>query len=407
MATVVVVGTLDTKGDEIAYLADRLRLGGVDVLIVDCSVLGESGAVADIDNEQVAIAAGTTLAALREAGDRGAAVDAMGLGAGEVLRRLHEEGRLDGVIGIGGGGNTTLASIAMAVLPVGVPKLIVSTLVAGDCRPFVRGNDVTLMYSVVDIAGLNTISRQIIANAAAAIAGMAGAAPVESEHPDRPLIGATQFGVTTGAVDTARKRLEEQGFEVLVFHAVGAGGESLEALIRAGYLAGVLDITTTELADDLVGGVMSAGPDRLKAAAESGVPQVVSVGALDMVNLGPLELIPEAFKSRRLVQHNVTMTLMRTTPEECAELGRRIAERLNEASAPVTVFLPLGGVSAVATPGGPFHDADADAALFDAIRSNLRAPVSLQEIDVDINDPQFALAMADTLVSSINAIANA
>jgi uncharacterized protein (UPF0261 family) len=394
--TVVLVGTLDTKGREYAYLADRVREAGCDVLLVDCGILGEPLVEPDVGREEVARAAGADLGALAAAGDRGDAVVAMARGAGEVVKRLHAEGRLDGVAGLGGSGGSTIATSAMRELPVGVPKLMVSTLASGDTRPYVGAVDVTMMYSVVDIAGINQISERILANAAGAIAGMAKATVPASEHA-RPLVGATMFGVTTPCVTRARERLEELGYEVLVFHATGTGGQSLEALVRHGFIAAVLDITTTELADDLVGGVLSAGPDRLEAAGERGIPQVVSLGALDMVNFGPAETVPAEFRGRNLYLHNPTVTLMRTTPEECAELGRRIARKLNGAKGPTALFVPLRGVSMVAVEGQPFHDAAADEALFAALRAELDPAVEAHWLDLDINDERFALAMADRL----------
>jgi uncharacterized protein (UPF0261 family) len=395
VATVVLLGTLDTKGKEYDYLRDRLREQGVDVVLVDAGVF-EPQIQPDVPREEVAAAAGADVAALGQAGDRGAAVDAMGRGAGEIVRRLHEEGRLDGVLCVGGSGNSSIAAQAVRVLPVGVPKLIVSTLASGDTRPYVGATDVTMTYSVVDISGLNRISERILANAAGAIAGMAKVAVPESDG-GRPLIGATMFGVTTPAVTRARERLEELGYEVLVFHATGTGGQSMEALARGGFLAGVLDLTTTELADDLVGGVLSAGPDRLEAAGELGLPQVVSLGALDMVNFGPRETVPEQFEGRNLYVHNPTVTLMRTTPEECAELGRRIARKLSAATGPTALFVPLKGVSMIATEGGPFHDREADEALFAALREDLGDHVEVHELDLDVNDPEFADAMANRL----------
>jgi uncharacterized protein (UPF0261 family) len=400
MATVVLLGTLDTKGHEYAYLRERLHEQGVDVLVVDAGVF-EPLAEADVSRQEVAAAAGADVAALAESGDRGAAVDAMGRGAAEVVRRLHEEGRLDGILSVGGSGNSSIAAQAMRALPVGVPKLLVSTLASGDTRPYVGATDVTMTYSVVDISGLNRISERILANAAGAIAGMSQVR-VE-EDGGRPLIGATMFGVTTPAVTRARERLEELGYEVLVFHATGTGGLSMEALARGGFLAGVLDLTTTELADDLVGGVLSAGPDRLEAAGQLGLPQVVSLGALDMVNFGPREAVPPQFEGRNLYVHNPTVTLMRTTSEECAELGRRIARKLSAATGPTALFVPLQGVSMIATEGGPFHDPAADEALFAALREGLGGNVELHELDLDVNDPAFADAMANRLHELISA----
>jgi uncharacterized protein (UPF0261 family) len=397
MATVVLLGTLDTKGLEYDYLRARLREQGVDVVLVDAGVF-EPLAQADVGQQEVAAAAGTDVAALREAGDRGAAVDAMGRGAAEVVRRLHAEGRLAGILTVGGSGNSSIGAQAMRGLPVGVPKLIVSTLASGDTRPYVGATDISMTYSIVDISGLNRISERILANAAGAIAGMAKALVAESgEGHGKALVGATMFGVTTPCVTRARERLEELGYEVLVFHATGTGGQSMEALARGGFLAGVLDITTTELADDLVGGVLSAGPDRLEAAGELGLPQVVSLGALDMVNFGPRETVPSQFDGRNLYVHNPTVTLMRTTPEECAELGRRIARKLSAATGPTALFIPLKGVSMIATEGGPFHDQAADEALFTALREGLGANVEVHELDTDVNDRSFAEAMANRL----------
>jgi uncharacterized protein (UPF0261 family) len=395
--TVVLVGTLDTKGHEYAYLADRAREAGVDVLLVDAGVLGEPQVPPDVSREEVARAAGADHAALVAEADRGRAVEVMGRGAGAVFGRLHEEGRLQGAAAVGGSGNSSIAAAAMRDLPVGVPKLIVSTVASGDTRPYVGAKDVTMMYSVVDIAGINQISAQILTNAAGAIAGMAKATPPAATEA-RPLVGATMFGVTTPAVTRARERLEELGYEVLVFHATGTGGQSMEALAAGGFLAGVLDLTTTELADELVGGVLSAGPDRLEAAGAAGVPQVVSLGALDMVNFGPEDTVPERFADRNLYVHNPTITLMRTTPEENAELGRRIAAKLNAAAAPTVLFVPLGGVSAIAVEGQPFHDAAADDALVGALREHVdRERVEVHELELDVNDPGFATAMADRL----------
>jgi uncharacterized protein (UPF0261 family) len=403
MPTVVLVGTLDTKGIEYGFLADRVREAGADVLLVDAGVLGEPQIEADVAREEVAAAAGADHAALVAAGDRGAAVDAMGRGAAAVLSRLHAEGRLDGVAAVGGSGNSSIAAQAMRDLPVGVPKLIVSTVASGDTRPYVGAVDVTMMYSVVDIAGINQISAQILTNAAGAIAGMARAR-VPELGSERPLIGATMFGVTTPCVTRARERLEELGYEVLVFHATGTGGQSFEALATGGYLVGALDATTTELADDLVGGVLSAGPDRLEAVGRTEIPQVVSLGALDMVNFGPRDTVPERFEGRNLYVHNPTITLMRTTPEEMAELGRRIARKLNGAAGPTVLFVPLRGVSAIDVEGQPFHDAEADAALFDALREGIDASrVEVHEVDADVNDPAFATALADRLHELIEA----
>ena len=397
MATVVLIGTLDTKGREYEFLRERLREHEVETILVDAGIMGEPKAGPDVTREEVARAGGTEAAELARAGDRGAAVAAMARGAGEVVKRLHAEGRLDGVLGLGGSGGSSLVTSAMRGLPVGVPKLMVSTVASGDTRPYVGESDVTMMYSVVDIAGINQISARILSNAAAAIAGMAEAEIPEAGE-EKPLVGATMFGVTTPAVDAARERLEELGYEVLVFHATGAGGRSMEALMRDGFITASLDITTTELADELVGGVLSAGPDRLEAAGTLGIPQVVSLGALDMVNFGPEDTIPKKFEGRNFYVHNPTVTLMRTTPEENAELGRRIARKLNAARRPVTLFVPLGGVSLIDAEGQPFYDPEADGALFDALRENLdEGVVEVREMEEGVNDPAFARAMAERL----------
>jgi uncharacterized protein (UPF0261 family) len=401
-ATVLLIGTLDTKGEEYAYLRERLELAGVDVLVADAGTAGPPhGCEPDIAREQVAGEAGLDLDALT---DRGAAVGAMSEAAAALASRLHGEGRIAGVLAAGGSGNTAIATRAMQALPVGVPKLMVSTVAAGDTRDYVGGSDVTLMASVTDVAGLNSISRQILANAAAAIAGMVLAPPVD-EQESRPLVGATMFGVTTPCVTRARELLEARGYEVLVFHATGTGGRAMEALVAGGFLAGVLDATTTELCDDLVGGVLSAGPDRLEAAGRAGLPQVVSLGALDMVNFGARATVPPKFEERNLYVHNPSITLMRTTPEECAELGRRIARKLSAATGPVALFVPLRGVSMIDAEGQPFHDPDADAALFGALREGLGENVELVELEHNINDEAFADAIADKLDSYLKAAA--
>jgi uncharacterized protein (UPF0261 family) len=390
VATVVLLGTLDTKGTEYAFLRDRLREHGVDVLLVDAGV-HEPTIEPDIGREELA----ADVAQLAAAGDRGAAVTAMAEGAERVVAQLHADGRLDGILALGGSGGSSIATRAMRALPVGVPKLMVSTVASGDTRPYVGAVDVTMMYSVVDIAGVNRVSARSMANAAGAIAGMANARV--PELAEKPLIGASMFGVTTPCVTRARERLEEHGYEVLVFHATGAGGQSMEALARGGFLAGVLDATTTELADELVGGVLSAGPDRLEAAGASGVPQVVSLGALDMVNFGPRETVPAQFEDRNLYVHNPTVTLMRTTPDECAELGRQIGRKLSAAKGATVLFIPLKGVSMIAVEGQPFYDSAADDALIAGLHETLGPSVEVHELDTDINDPAFADAMADRI----------
>ncbi|MDP9284134.1 MAG: Tm-1-like ATP-binding domain-containing protein [Actinomycetota bacterium] len=403
MSTVVLLGTLDTKGGEYAFLRERLLSLGVEVTVVDAGVHEPVGLEPDVGREEVARAAGADANSLAAAGDRGAAVTAMGAGSEQVVRALHAAGRLDGILALGGSGGSSIAARAMRALPVGVPKLLVSTVASGDTRPYVGAVDVTMMYSVVDISGVNRISGRIMANAAGAIAGMVGATAPPLDG--RPLVAATMFGVTTPCVTRARERLEELGYEVLVFHATGAGGQSMEALAKDGFLAGVLDVTTTELADELVGGVLSAGPERLEAAGAVGIPQVVSLGALDMVNFGPRDSVPPQFAGRNLYVHNPTVTLMRTTPAECTELGRTIGRKLSAASGPTVVFVPLGGVSMIDVPGQPFHDPEADEALVAGLKETLDERIELHERPEDVNDPAFATAMADRLHELIQAAA--
>ena len=316
--------------------------------------------------------------------------------AAALARRLHAEGRIDGVLAAGGSGNTAIATQAMQALPVGVPKLMVSTMAAGDTREYIGSRDVTMMASVTDVAGVNTISARVLANAAAAMAGMVEAPPVEVAE-ERPLVGTTMFGVTTPCVTVAREELERRGYQPVVFHATGVGGLSMEGLMESGFLRGVLDATTTELCDDLVGGVLSAGPDRLEMAGRLGLPQVVSVGALDMVNFGARDTVPERFEDRNLYVHNPVVTLMRTTPDECAELGRRIAAKLSAATGPTALFIPKRGVSMIDAEGEPFWDPEADEALFDALRSGLDGGVEVHELDLHVNDPEFATAMVEKL----------
>jgi len=400
MAIVVLLGTLDTKGADYEYLRKRVQEAGCEVILIDAGIKGASSTKPDITNETVAKAAGADVAQLAAAGDRGVAVETMAHGATAVVLDLFAQGRLHGILGLGGSGGSALATMAMRALPVGVPKLMVSTVAAGDTRPYVGAVDVTMMYSVVDIAGINRISERILSNAAAAIAGMARAyTNFQPSSDTKPLIGATMFGVTTPCVTEARQYLEEHGYEVLVFHATGTGGQSMEALARGGFLSGVLDITTTELADELGGGVFSAGPDRLEAAGNVGLPQIVSLGALDMVNFGPLDTVPEKYRNRNLYKHNSTVTLMRTTPEECAELGRIIARKLSQAKGLTALFIPKRGVSMIDTQGGPFYDPEADQALIDNLKAGLQGKdnVEIHELDMDLNDPRFARAMADRL----------
>ena len=395
--TVAVLGTLDSKGVEFAFLRDRIRAAGVATLVIDAGILGPPAFAPDITAGEVALAGGVSLAALVAEKDRGHAVAVMSAGAAAVVSRLHDDGRIDGIVSMGGGGGTVIGAAAMRALPVGVPKLMLSTIASGDVGAYVDVKDITMMPSVVDIAGINRLSARIIANAAGAIAGMVGA-EVPAGDAGKPLVAATMFGVTTPCVTRAREVLEAAGCEVLVFHATGTGGRAMEELIRGGFTAGVLDLTTTELADELAGGILSAGPHRLEAAGAAGIPQVVSAGALDMVNFGAPETVPDKYRDRTFYRHNPLVTLMRTTAAENAALGRIIGEKLGRAKGPTVFMIPKRGVSLIDVAGKPFHDPAADAALFAAVKAGIPADVEVVEIDADINDDAFAVAAANRLL---------
>ena len=393
---ILLIGTFDTKGDEFGFVRDLVRARGHDVLLLDAGVAGEPRITPDISSAEVARAGGSSLADLRRQSDRGRAVDVMIAGVQSLVPELYEAGRFDGVLSLGGGAGTNIGTAGMRELPVGVPKVMVSTLASGDVRPFVDIKDITMIYPVVDIAGLNKLSRRILANAAGAVCGM-----VEQEVPvaeEKPLVAATMFGVTTPCVNAVRELLEQEGYELLIFHATGTGGRAMEGLIEDGYFQAVADLTTTEWADQVVGGVLSAGPERLEAAAKAGVPQVVSVGALDMVNFHAIDTVPEHFKNRTLYKHNPTVTLMRTTPEECREIGLRIAEKLNRSKAPVVLLLPLNGVSAIDREGQPFHHPEADQALFESLKKYVNSSVEVIEIESHINDQKFAKMVTEQLL---------
>jgi uncharacterized protein (UPF0261 family) len=394
--SVYLLATLDTKGAEAALVRDRLGALGVEVTVVDTGCLGEPAFAGDVTREQVFQSTQTSLESLCQRRDRGAAVTQAAAGAAALVRAAFAQGRVDGVLALGGSAGTTIGTAAMRTLPLGVPKLMVSTLGSGQVRPYVGDKDILMFNSVVDIAGINRISRSILNNAAAAMAGMVRNRAQDSAD-DRPLVAATMFGVTTPCVQRARAILEEAGYEVLVFHATGNGGQAMESLIAEGVIAGVLDITTTELADELVGGILTAGPDRLTAAARRGVPQVVSVGATDMVNFGPPETVPERFRDRQFYQHNPTVTLMRTTVEENAKLGEEIGRKVAASRGPAAIILPQRGVSAIDREGEAFDDPAARRILLDAVRGN-RGQVELLDLDLHINDAQFAEAAAGKLI---------
>jgi uncharacterized protein (UPF0261 family) len=394
MATIAVLGTLDTKGEEHAFVASLIAARGHRALLIDVGT-GSSPTVApDITRDQVAAAGGLDLASLVAARDRGAAVTAMSQAAPILLSRLAAEGRIQGVVSLGGGGGTAIASAAMRALPVGFPKLMVSTLAAGNIAPYVGTKDIVMMPSLADVAGLNRLSRVIFTRAAGAICGMVESDPEVGDA--RPLIVASQFGNTTACVTKAKEILEAAGYEVLVFAATGAGGRIMESIIESGVVAGVLDVTTTEWADELVGGTLAAGPTRMDAAAHAGVPVVVAPGCLDMVNFGEPATVPAKFKGRTFYHHNPQVTLMRTTPAECAELGAILARKANAYTAPSAILLPRKAISVISAAGQPFHDAQADVALFDAIRRDAKVPV--EEHALEINDPAFATACAERLL---------
>ncbi|SDT22703.1 Tm-1-like ATP-binding domain-containing protein [Microlunatus soli] len=399
--TIALVGALDTKGAEYGYLREMIERLGAKVIMIDVGVLGEPAVTADLDRARIADLGGGDLDRLRGAGDRGAAMQVMALGAGRAVSQMITADRLDAVLTVGGSNAGYVMGEVATHVPIGFPKLLVSTIAAGDTRPYVRATDVTLTYPVVDINGLNRITRPILANAAHACVGMAGArndrAATASLGSDRMLVAVTMFGVTTAAGTATVNGLAEHQLEGLTFHCTGVGGSSMETLIRAGLIAGVADLTTTELADDLVGGVCTAGPDRLTAAGRAGIPQVVSVGALDMINFGAPETVPARFADRNLLAHNPAVTLMRTDPDEATELGRRLAAKLNDATGPVTVLFPHGGLSQLSVPGGPFADPVADRALYGALRAGLRSGIELHDFDTDINDPAIATTAVELL----------
>jgi uncharacterized protein (UPF0261 family) len=397
---VLLFATLDTKGREAAFVRDELARAGVAVELVDTGVLGVPQVVADVSRERLFKLAGTSLDEVRARRERGFAVDSAAAGARALALARLSEGRLDGVFGLGGSAGTTIATAAMRALPLGVPKLMVSTLAAGNTASFVGTRDITMVHSVVDILGLNRISRVVLARAAQAMAGMVRGALPPAPAKERPLVAASMFGVTTPCVERAREVLEAAGCEVLVFHATGSGGRTLESLAAEGLLAGVLDVTTTELADELVGGVLSAGPERLTAAGRAGTPQVVSVGATDMVNFHERASVPARFAGRRFHHHNAHVTLMRTTSEECTAIGADIGAKLAAARGPVAVLLPARGVSAIDKAGQPFDDPDARAALAAALRANC-GTVEVTELDLHLNDPAFAEACARRLLALI------
>lgn len=399
MGTIAVLGTLDTKGEEHQFIADQILQRSHQVLVIDAGTLEPPRFKPDIPRDEVAAAAGVDLGALVARRDRGEAVAAMSKGAPIILSKLVANRRIDGVISLGGGGGTAIATAAMRALPIGFPKVMVSTLASGNTAQYVGVKDIVMVPAIVDVSGINRISRQILTRAAGAICGM-----VEAKVPpgqEKPIIVASMFGNTTACVQHAQKILEKAGYEVLVFHATGMGGRTMESLIESGMVTGVLDITTTEWADELVGGVLSAGPTRLEAAAKHGVPAIIAPGCLDMVNFYAHDSVPTRFQARNFYQHNPQVTLMRTTSEECAQLGKILADKANLSKGPVTVLIPTKAISVISAPGQKFHDPVADRALFDNLKAYLRRDIQVIEMDCEINDPRFAEACAHALLKNM------
>jgi uncharacterized protein (UPF0261 family) len=397
MATVALLGTLDTKAEEYAYLRDRVERAGSVVVMIDAGVKADPDYRVNYTRADVAAAAGSNLEDLAET-DRGSAVAIQARGAAAIVGRLFAEGIIDGIMGMGGSGGTSLVSTAMRRLPVGFPKLLVSTMASGDTSPYVDISDVTMMYSVVDFAGINNLSARILSNAAAAISGMArGYEAFQHEEHGHPMVGATMYGTTTPCVNVAREWLESHDYEVLVFHATGPGGRSMEALMESGHITAVLDVTTTEIMDELAGGTTTAGPDRLEMAGKLGLPQVIAPGAVDQITFRPPSAVPDRYKNRWSYEHNHAITLIRSNADEMSELGRILSDKVNKANGPVAVFIPLRGFSEYGMRGGVFYDPDADLALIESLRVHLDDSVERIEMDTHINDPLFAVAMAEKL----------
>lgn len=401
MKTIAIAGTFDTKGVEYSYVKDLVESLGLGTFTIHTGVF-EPTFEPDVSNNQVAEAAGTNIKTLAAKKDRALATEVLSKGMEKLVPELYRQGKFDGIISFGGTGGTSLVTPAMRALPIGVPKVMVSTVASGNTAPYIGTSDIVMMPSIVDVAGINSISTKIFTNAVFAIAGM-----VKFENTKviekKPLIAATMFGVTTPCVTAAVKYLEIRGYEVLVFHATGIGGQSMEALINGGFIEGVLDLTTTEWADEIVGGVLNAGPNRLEAASKNHIPQVVSVGALDMCNFGAYDTVPKQFAGRNFYKHNPTVTLMRTTVEENEAIGKKLVEKLNMAKEKTTLFLPLKGISGIDVEGQVFYGIDEDKMLFDTLRNGVnRNVVEIVEMECAINDAEFAEAAAQKLIDLMN-----
>lgn len=400
MATIAVLGAFDTKGNEFLYLIGQIEERNHQVVRIDFSVLGDAPFAVEISAAQVAEAGGVSLSELRQRGSRGEAMRVMASGAAKVVEDLYQQGKIDGIIAMGGSGGTSVFLEAARHLPLGFPKVLVSTLANPAASDPVAIHDFVLVPAIVDIAGLNRISRRMIHQAAHAICGMVEGHRVESGE-DKPIIAATMLGNTTPAVDRARRIFEAAGYEVLVFHAIGNGGHTMESLIQSGWIDAVYDLTTVELASELVGSAAySAGPQRLTAAAQKGIPQVVSVGCLDFAIFARPETIPARYSSRLFYRWNPETTLMRTTPEENEQMGREMAQKLNASKGKCTIWFPKGGFSQLDVPGGPFWHPEADLRLLAALKENLNPSIALVEVDAHINDATFAEAMAQALLEA-------
>jgi uncharacterized protein (UPF0261 family) len=398
--TVVIAGALDTKGAEFAFVKELIAASGLTPLLVDFGVMGDPEIQADISNVEVARAGGGDLQQLRASRDKAEAMKVMAAGLTVIIRGLHEKGQLHGMLSMGGTGGTAIATAAMRTLPVGIPKVMVSTVGGGDTSAYVGSRDIMIMPSVVDVAGINRVSRTIYANAAGAIAGMVMSERAVPET-ERPLIAASMFGNTTQCVDRSRAELEKQGFEVLVFHATGAGGRTMKSLVEDGLITGIFDVTTTELADEVCGGVFSAGPDRVRMASSRNVPMVLAPGCVDMCNFWARASVPPQYQNRNLYEWNANVTLLRTNIEENVQIGEMLSTTANMAKGPVAVLVPLRGVSMLDSPGGPFWDPEADRSCFEAIKQNLRRDILFVEVDANINDPQFADRATEFLLRMI------
>lgn len=386
MASVYVIATMDTKGHELAFVAQRLRSEGISAVMVDVGTLNEPQVTPDVDRGQVS--AGRF--AVSANSDRGSAVSQMSDWLTEYLQTELAAGNILGVLGIGGSGGTALITRAMRGLRIGLPKLMVSTVASGNVAAYVDCHDITMMYSVVDIAGLNSVSQRVLANAAAAMAGMATQKPLDLREIKRA-VGMTMFGVTTPCVNAVRQQLESEGFDALAFHATGSGGRAMEQLVSAGLIQGVLDITTTEIADEIAGGIFAGGPERLDRLIAAKIPLVLSLGAMDMVNFGALETVPEKYRHRMLHVHNPQITLMRTNVEENRKIGQWMAHKLNRSTTPLRLLIPEGGLSLLDQPGGVFYDPEADQALFESLREHLLATEErvIETYPLTINSPEF------------------